>query len=270
MTIQAENGEFTVDWPWPQVKFTSHYQLLFAKADWGLAQGLAAEGIITLVLFELYNNGSTWYAVAKVNLGPVAEVSAVKVLDFNLCYVVSTFGQGASGQLKVQNWMRRPRVNIDTHEQLPTIDCPNFIAGCNFNGQAVIGGVVNDNPSWQYSDTESLMWSAIGRFNFKLQDKGAGGCRAHWGDQGHGFVYHVAKLGKGLLVLGDGGRMGLAPVSEPMVTYSPVSLEGPGIKGPNYAAGDEHIQGFITQEGDWVTYDSQFKEVIYGYRERLA
>ena len=269
MTIQALDGQFTVTWPWPQVRVTSHYVIVAALADFGLAQGLAAVGATTLVLFELYNDGTNWIAEAKCDLGVASEVESFKVMDFGLFYAVSTYGHAVDGSLVVKNWVRNPRVTVGTHSALPSAASPNFITGCNFNGQAVIAGIVNSNPSWQYRGTESILWSAVGRFDFTLQAQGAGGVDAQWGDQGNAFVFHVAKLGKGVLAIGDGGRLALAPFSEPVSTFAPTDLVGTGVASPNHCAGDHTIQGFITHDAEWITYDGQFKETNHDYKEFL-
>jgi len=269
MTIQALDGTFTVTWPWPQVVFTTQYVLVFALADYGLATGQAASGVDTVVLFELYNSSDTWNAQAWLDLGSASDITSIDIMDFNLFYSVNVLRPDKT----VDNYTRNPRTDTlgETHTTLPTSNCPNFVTGCNFNGQAIIGGVVgNTDASWEYANSGTVLWSGIGSFNFRyVEDKTAGSAQVPWGEESHGWVFKVHKLGSVVMVYGDGGRMALVPHSSPVSTYGVQKLSGPGIANPNHWAGDETIHGFISTEHEFILLDSELKETNLGYKEWL-
>lgn len=264
--------EVTSDtWPWPQVLFTENYVIVAALADWEAVNERTPSEVTTLVLFELYNLENVWYAEPCVDLGDPAKISHIEVMDFNLFCVVTVSGLDANG-VTVQNLLRNPRVAqvSERYTKLPSVSCPNFLTGCNYNGQAIIGGIITDDASWGFSNLHSLLWSGIGKFEFRVsKDKTAGGCVVPWSDLGHGAVLSLKKLGKQVIAYGHGGKLALIPASEPVSTYVPSKLPGIGLLDANHLAGDDFIHGWIDSSGFWHTMTADLNETNHGFLEFL-
>jgi len=239
------NGIWAIgsNWPWPKIYFGRNYTLAFVK---GLASGY-------LWVYELYcTTGDAWTATAVKSLGALTNIDKVEVADFGEFYAVSRFGI-TNNVAYMDGFLREPSGRI---VDLPTDSVPVFGTCCNFNGQAIIGCIAHgDDDHWGDLGYNSVVWSSIGKFNFRLTplDSGSGtkdgkfwlqpdvGWRnMPWGEWRTGIVHKVAKLGKGVMVYGDGGSALLFPVNEPAVTFGLKDSIGPAVRSGNHIAGDEN------------------------------
>ena len=271
-------GSWTVSWPWPQIVFGSYYALGFALADTeDCSTGVPYEDD-SLMLYEIVKDGS-WSVDPMWDLGPVSMIDQVDVADFGQFYVVSTFGYDADDEPVVESYHRLPGINKPNIQyQAAEIDgndgaaeFPAFITACNFNGQAVVGGILSDNPIWHDRDLHSVCWSGIGNFDFNPErTMEAGFADLDWGQNGQGIVYKVRKLGQQVVAFGSGGISLLMPVSDPVSTYGIRNLSMPGVASGNHVAGDETIVGWIDVNNDFWLMDANAKSKKLGYREWLS
>ena len=269
--IVSTCGTWDVTWPYPQVFYGDYYTLAFAivatAADCG-AGFPAANG--NLVLFELVNDADTWTATAIHDFGNPSYIDQLDIMDFGQFYTVSAFGY--NGATAVHTVIRRnPGTAAPLVTALETSKAPKFITGCNLNGQAVIGGINSADANWEGLGLSGVVWSSIGYFDFRPYDAHnvAGYRRMPWENGGKGIVYKVHTLGKGVMVLGDGGQAFLYPVSEPVVTFGMKPLSGAGIRSGNHVAGDDSVICYIDRNYDLWMIGSDLKSVKLGYREYM-
>lgn len=269
--IVSTCGTWDVTWSYPQIFFGDYYTLAFAivatAADCG-AGFPAADG--NLVMFELVNDSDVWTATALYDFGNPAYIDQLDVMDFGQFYTVSAFGY--NGATAVHTCIRRnPGTAAPLITALPTTKAPKFITGCNFNGQAVIGGINSTDANWSALGLPGVAWSAIGYFDFRPYDANnvAGYRRMPWENGGKGIVYKVQKLGKGVMVFGDGGQTFLYPVSEPVVTFGMKHLPGAGIRSGGHVAGDENVICYIDRNYDLWRISADLKLEKLGYREYM-
>jgi hypothetical protein len=89
-----------------------------------------------------------------------------------------------------------------------------------------------------------------------------------WSDWDEGMVHKVAKLGKGVMVYGNGGRAALVPYSTQLATgFGLKPLAGPGISKGFHMAGDEHLHGFIDTNNEFWVVDANLEFQKLGYKE---
>ena len=270
--IVSTCGTWDVTWPYPQIFFGKYYTLAFAlvAATDDCSAGLpAADG--NLVMFELVNDDDVWTATAMHDFGNPSYIDQLNVMDFGQFYTVSAFGY--NGATAVHTCIRRnPGTASPLITALETANAPKFITGCNFNGQAVIGGINSSDANWSALGLSGVAWSAIGYFDFRPYDAHnvAGYQRMPWENGGEGIVYNVRHLGKGVMVLGDGGHAFLYPASEPTVTFGMKHLPGSGIRSGNHVAGDESIICWIDRNYDLWKMTGDLKSEKLGYREYMT
>ena len=272
ITDAGGNGTWTIgnNWPWPKIYFGRNYTLAFVI-------GLSSE----LWVYELYcTTGDAWTATAIKSLGAIANIDSVSIADFGEFYAVSKFGI-TSNVAYLDGFLRDPSARI---VDLPTSSVPSFGTCCNFNGQAIIGCIKHsDDDHWGDLGYNSVAWSRIGRFNFRIAPIGdgdvgqdgklwlqpdAGYMNMSWGEWRTGIVHKVKKLGKGVMVYGDGGSSFLHPVNEPTVTFGLKDSVGPGVLSANHVAGDENGHISIDQDNElWKVSDSGFEKL--GYKDYL-
>lgn len=254
-------------WPYPKVYFGRYYTLAFVI-------GLSSE----LWVYELYcTTGDAWTATAVKSLGATANINSVSVADFGEFYAISRFGI-TNNVVYIDGFLRDPSGRL---VDLPTNSVPTFGTCCNFNGQAIIGCIAHGGDDhWGDLGYNSVAWSRIGKFDFRLAplkhdeeydgnfylQPDAGYRNMEWGEWNTGIVYKVKKLGKGIVVYGDGGRGFLYPVNEPVVTFGFKYMEGPGVRSTNHVGGseDEHI--FIDEYDEVWRVTSEKTEKL-GYKD---
>jgi len=269
--IVSTCGNWDVTWPYPQIFYGDYYTLAFAIVETAADCGAgfpAADG--NLVMFELVNDSDVWTATALYDFGNPAYIDQISVMDFGQFYTVSAFGY--NGATAVHTCVRRnPGTSAPLITALPSSKTPEFITGCNFNGQAVIGGINSTDANWSALGLSGVAWSAIGYFDFRPYDANniAGYRRMPWENGGKGKVYKVQKLGKGVMVFGDGGQAFLFPVFEPVVTFGMKQLPGAGIRSGNHVAGDENILCYIDHNYDLWKVGADLKLEKLGYREYM-
>ena len=260
--ITGDSGIWTVgeNWPWPQVKFTDYYTLVFAMVS------------TKLHLFELYcTTSNVWVADDMQDLGTAATIDHVDVASFGMFYVISVVSIGTGpNSVTVDTFIRNPGTGTPLITQLPTSKAPECMTCCNFKGQAIMGGIVQDDANFGDLSLGWVAWSGIGNFDFRVgTDKTAGYAKVPWDKWGTGLVHKVKRLGDTVMVYGDGGRMALVPVSEPMVTFGVQELGGLGISSGNHIAGNEEIHCFIDTDSDLWLVDAKLKFQKLGYREYI-
>jgi hypothetical protein len=261
-------GSWRVSWPWPKVVFGSYYTLGFSKTD------------DLISLFEMYYDGANWSVDQMTDIGNSDEINQVDVIDFGQFYGVSCFGYDSDNVPIVNSLIRMPGIEkpsyqfelarnyADAGEDYLTPKFPKFICGCNFNGQAVIGGIQSDHPMWNERGLHSVCWSGIGTFDFNIErDRTAGFADMDWGLNGQGIVYKVMKVGNAVGVFGSGGISILVPVSEPMSTFGKKNISFLGISSGNHIAGDDSIVIFVDHYKDLWMMDSKFSLKKLGYRK---
>ncbi len=269
MAINEGTGDWSVNtWPWPQVVFTSYYTIAFALVTTNLS------------IFELYcDTSDVWQGSGIISLGTVANIDHVDVADFGPFYAISRMGV-VNNVVYVDGVIRNPGAGAPLTTALPTTNIPTFGTCCNFNGQGIIGCIAHgDDASFGDMGYNSVAWSAIGRYDFRVYDDSrqrelettAGYHNMDWGEWGTGLVFKVKKLGKGVMVYGDGGKAFLSPeFVDPMFTFSKDNLPGEGIPSGNHIAGSDKIHGFIDNYGDFWVVDAKFQMQKLGYREYLS
>lgn len=270
MAITSSCGTWAVTWPYPQAIFGKYYTLAFAVADKDdCATGIPAADD-SLVLYELYcSESDVWTADYIASFGLVSSVNQVGIVDFGYFYAATAFGYIA-GVPTITGIFRLPGVTKPSvqYTSLETVKVPKFIAGCNFNGQAVIGGIISTDARFEGLGLDSVCWSRIGEFDFRPDVvKTAGYRKMEWGEWGEGIVYKVHKLGKYVIVLGDGGSAVLIPASKPVPTFGYKNLPVPGIHSGNHVAGDEHVLLVIDSNYDLWLIDGNVRPRKLGYRE---
>ena len=264
-------GTWDVTWPYPQIYYGDYYTLAFAivAATSDCSAGLpAADG--NLVMFELVNDSNVWTATAMYDFGNPSYIDQLDVMDFGQFYTASAFGY--NGATAVHTAIRRnPGTGAPLITALATTNAPKFITGCNFNGQAVIGGINSSDANWSALGLSGVAWSSIGYFDFRPYDayNVAGYRRMPWENGGKGIVYKVYSLGKGVMVLGDGGQAFLYPADKPAITFGMKRLSGAGIRSGNHVAGDENILCYIDRNYDLWRIGADLKAEKLGYREYM-
>jgi len=270
MGITADCGSWSVTWPWPQAIFGSYYTWAWAVADTDdCAAGIPA-GDDDLILFELYcSTSDVWTGDYIASFGAIENINQVDIIDFGSFYAATAFGY-SGGSPTITGLIRLPGISKPStqYTSLETSQVPEFITGCNFNGQAVIGGIISTNATWEERGLSSVCWSRIGQFDFRPDEHQTAGYRdMDWGEWGEGIVYKVRKLGNYVVVFGDGGTSVLIPRRGPAVTFGYKRLPIPGVRSGNHIAGDQHVQAVIDTNYDLWLIDSSMKPRKLGYRE---
>jgi len=251
----------TVSWPWPQVIGTDYYTLGLALID------------TKLHLFELYcTTGNVWTAVDMQDLGVAASIDHVDIAGFGMFYVASVVSIGTSpNSVTVDTYIRNPGTGTPLISQLPTSKAPECMTCCNFKGQAIMGGIVQSDANFGDMSLGWVAWSGIGNFDFRVgEDATSGYAKVPWDKWGTGLVHKILRLGDAVAVYGDGGRMLLVPVNEPITTFGVKELGGLGIASANHVAGNQEIHCFLDMEHDLWLADAQLNFQKLGYREYMT
>jgi len=257
MTITAATGIWTigVNWPYPQMIFTSYYNLAVAiKSDGKLA------------LYELTNTSNVWTAVEKVVLGIATNIKSVSVADFSTYYMLSI--EEYITNIPDHNLYGK---NVSTDAvTLIDISLPAAATCCNFQGQLILGQLLSGDSPWKELSPCSVAWSDIGSIDMNPEDYVVAGFAVMpWDENGNGKVYKVLPLGKGVRVYGDKGICNLIPYTvERVVGFGVGELETPGILSADAIAGDETVHGYVDSNYDfWITDGEKAKNL--GYRKQM-
>lgn len=259
------------NWPWPQVFFLEYYTLIFA---------IKASAPTKLYLYEAYcDTSNVWQATEIQDLGLVANVKYVTVADFNMFYVVTTYARSGN-TITVDAWEKT--VGSSAVSALPSTNSPLYASITNFNGQAIVGGIVHgDDTSFGNMASNTVAWSEIGKFDFRTGEvevtpggpkrfnRTSGYRHMPWGEQGKGLVYQVRKLGQGVMVYGDGGIAFLEPKSEPASTFSITHSGGEGISQGAAMDGNDNLHFWIGSENELWMCGTDYKPQKLGYKEFL-
>jgi hypothetical protein len=263
--MTAITGWIVDDWPFCLSKYLDFYTMIFKE-----------DGSNGLDLYEAYcGTNDVWVATQILNAFTTHNPSTnypinIDFADFGWFYAMA-YAEMNSGALGVHCYYRDPDVasSLTCLTALPGDACPTFISCCNFNGQAILGGIVSTSATWTQLGLCSVAWGAIGQFEFRVtQNKTAGYIKMPWSDWDEGMVHKVAKLGKGVMVYGNGGRAALVPYSTQLATgFGLKPLVGPGISKGFHMAGDENLHGFIDTNNEfWIaTGNLEFQKL--GYKE---
>jgi len=263
-------GLWIVDeWPWPKVFFGSKVILGFALADAHDCGSGIPNYNEQIVLYEMTNDGN-WSVEAMKSLGFSTNIDQINVVDFGYFYVVSAFGY--LNQNPNIFCVARILDTVKPNAQYNIGDIssfPPFISGCNFNGQAVVGGIKSINDIWSDRKLYSICWSGIGNFDFNpFNDVTAGFVDLPWTE--NEIIYSVRKLGNQVVVFGSGGVVALHPVSDPVSTFGIRNLSLPGIRSGNHVAGDDNLVGWVDINNDFWLMDGTLKSKKLGYQEWIS
>jgi len=252
-------------WPLSLAKFLDYYTIIFRN------------NANKLDILEAYcGTNDIWVATANestiVDFDPVADKFPVNIdiADFGWFYAL-TYVNSASTVWTPICYQRVPGESSGASAltAIASAAVPDFLTCCNFKGQGILGGIVSTNASWTQLGSASVCWSGIGNWEFRpATNKTAGYLKMPWSDWDEGVVNKVAHLGKGVLVLGNGGRAGLQPFSQGQATgFGMKPFSGAGITKGFHHAGDEDIQCFIDTNNELWVVDGGFKFQKLGYKE---
>jgi hypothetical protein len=198
MTISSSTGIWDIgsNWPWPQVFFTSYYNLAVAiKSDDDVA------------LYELTNSANTWTATEKIVIGTKATIISVDVADFITYYIIMV--QLTTGNIV---YVKNPSTGAVTNVASSTI--PAGITCCNYLGQLIIGNATSPSAPWVSLSPCGVIWSEPGSIGINPENYVAAGyAPMPWDENGNGKVFKVLPLGNTVRVYGDRGVVSLIPYS---------------------------------------------------------
>jgi hypothetical protein len=262
--IISDCGNWSVTWPYPQAYYGKHYTIAFATATADDCSAGFPSVTGNLVMFELVYSAGDWTATAMYDFGNPAFIDQLSVMDFGQFYVVAAFGY--NGATAVHTCIRRnPNGTV---VDLPSIYCPDFVSGCDFKGQAIIGGISSTDDNWKDLGLSGVAWSAIGSFDFRpAETNNVAGSRRI--PQEGDVVYKMHRLGDGVVIFASGSQTLLHPVSEPAVTFGLRELPSSGVRSGNHVAGDDKVVAWIDRNYDLCKMTADFKMEKLGYREYM-
>jgi len=223
-------------WPFDMVKFLNYYTIIMHDDG------------TNLDLYEAYcGTDDVWVATECIQNIVAYQPTQIYPLnwdfaDFDWFYGMA-FAYISNGTLSVKCYQRDPSLASGTTAitALPSDACPTFITCCNFKGQPILGGIISTNPTWTQLGLSSVVWGAIGQWEFRPQiNRTAGFIRMPWSDWDEGRVLKVNRLGDRVIVYGNGASCSLTPYSEKYATGFALDdkVLGPGISHGFHWAGD--------------------------------
>lgn len=242
------SGTWTVStWPWPRAEFCKAQTLGFA-----INSG-------NIYLYELFRVYEEWRAVEICDLGDVDFIEQVDVADFGQFYTVSAYGLNDAGAHAAVCISRIPGADspVTLYNSYPSAYVPDFACGCNYNGQALIGGIIPGGTLWEGKDVDmtSVLWSKVGSFEFDPEGRSTDGyTRLSWTHKDEqSRIYRLKKLGDAVIAYGNTGITALLPKSQPVSTYGQRELMYPVPIGPNAIAGSENVHGYVDTNYEFRT-----------------
>jgi hypothetical protein len=257
MTISSSTGIWTIgnNWPWPQIRFTSYYNLAFAQKSDG-----------KLSLYELtYNNG--WQASEMVQLGNVANVVSVSIADFQTYYLIAVDAE-INGSPDRKVFAKNPTTGAVSLLTSSTLMAAGTI--CAYQGQLILGDLMSNDAPWKHISACSVAWSDIGSIKTNPENYVvAGYAQMPWDEKGNGRVWKVLPFDKVIIVYGDRGITSLTPYTvERIVGLGIGHVVTPGILSADSIDGDEKVHGFIDANYDWwIASGNEVKNL--GYRKYM-
>jgi len=257
--IVSSSGEWDAAWPWPQVKFLQQYVLGFAPI------------VNVLWLYEMKITGDSWEATPIMAIGDKNSISVISVADFGAFFALSVYDD--TNEL-LTCWIRNPNM-IGTVEgayrPLPTIEAPNFIASCNYNGQCLIGGIEGETSinQWQGLKHHTVAWSSIGHFSFRIQDQAtAGNAPVPFGQAGVTKIWKILQLDTNAIVYANEGTVFMTPMSAPAVGWSVNEKFTVPVIHPQCVDGGKHRHAMIDKNYElWTVTSEGWKKL--GFKEFL-
>jgi len=137
----------------------------------------------------------------------------------------------------------------DWHEVRSTATIPMMRTVCNFKGQMVGGNVLGVwnlgtlvYDQWHECNETFYIWSNIGEADFTPGQSNLAGFRR---DPYGGEVYHVRRLGDGVIGYSSKGVIKMTPVIEPAPTFGFTELDDVGLINQGAIDGDLHRQIYV-------------------------
>ena len=264
-------GSWDVEWPWPQIRHGHGNIVAFAVADWGLCQGGVADGDPSLVLFELYYSEGNLHALPAAQIHVKAsQVVSVDFASFGDFYVVSAvIVTDDPSTPTIKTFVRDVYENLGLTSVSPISGAPAGLALCNFNQQAIIGGLQSMDSKWSTLGLGGIAWGGIGNFEFDpTLDPTAGSTQIRTVRRGEGIVYKLLRLNKGVVTYTNAGCQTLGPFATEYVSGFGESLMSfPGVASANHVAGDELRHAAIATDGNVWLLTEEKGLVKVGYKE---
>lgn len=255
--IVAPNGTWDASvatWPYPQIRFLKHYTV-----------GLAVEGL-QLYLYEMVISGDNWNATFIQDLGAVADIGQVEILDYGMFFALSVYD---SVNETVTCYIRQPGIaagDAGDFELINNTNIPNFITGCDYNGQAVIAGIDSPAGSWTDVYRHSVAWSGVSTFDFRPDEyRTAGYAHTGAGQSGEGIIWKARPLGQSIVLYGSEGIFQMTPITQPVSGWTqPVSLARVPPLHWNTIAGNNRVHYYIDENLDlWRATSEGIEKLSY-------
>lgn len=229
------------DWPWPRLIATQSKTLgLFKQAD------------SHIYVFEMtLERTGLWSGYVVADIGHYETVGFVDVADFGPFYVITT---------PLRTFARNPLLTNDTVDRdivgvslMTELEAPRFVTCANYK-QQFLGGNIHNYPEF---GTNSVMWSAIGAFEFSIETQKTAGFLnliSNRADGSRCTIQRLLPLRDAVVCYTNHGILLLRnDLVENTFTYGRQPLATPGVASGNHVAGDEFTQGFIDLNHDfWI------------------
>ena len=271
--IVSTNADITT-WPWPRMIQTKYHVFLLTLQTSG-----------ELYLSELLLENGRLIPTVMGSLGLATLIETVDIADFDLFYVISTFGYTADEVPKPSIKTYTKDLNATEFSRIASFSTPTMGAICNYKNQFVGSNLVNVPSSiWSDLSSDGIIWSGIGNFELDPTVDYTAGFRNGEFLYSEGRAVTIYKLLPldsrylpGIVVYSNVGKFLLTPESTPTgFTYGVKLLGGLGVSSGNHIAGDDFIHGFIDTHRDFWTLESphtsspvegNFKKL--GYRDYI-
>ena len=245
-------------WPWPQIRFLKNYTI-----------GLAPNGS-NLMAYELDISSDSWNASELQDLGALADIGQVEFIDYGAFFVMAVWD---STNDTAACYIRQPGIVVGVAGDMELVNntnVPNFITGCDYNGQAIIAGLDSPDAAWYDVYRHSVAWAGIGTFDFRIFDnRVAGYSHTSEGQGGEGNLWKARQLGQGVLLYGSEGIFSMNPISQPVSSWSvPKNLGRVPPLHWNAIAGNAQIHYYIDENLDLWRLTSESVDKL-SYKEYL-
>lgn len=266
--LATTNADITT-WPWPRMIRTQYHVFL-----------LTVQASGELYLSEIILENNRILVTVMGSLGLATLIETVDIADFNLFYVVSTFGYTVDEvPLPItQTYIKDLRAT--EFSRLAIFSSPTMGVVCNYKNQFVGANIVNPIEGiWAGLSTDGIIWSGIG--NFVLDptvDYTAGFLPGEFLYSGAQkvIIYKLLPLDSrylpGVVAYSNTGKVLLTPETTPTgFTYGVKKLGGLGISSGNHVAGDDFIHGFIDTDRDfWILESPHNSSPVEGNFKKLG
>ena len=267
-TIVTTNADITT-WPWPQMIQTKYHVFLLT---------LQASG--ELYLSEILLENGRIIPTVMGSLGLASLIETVSIADFNLFYVISTFGYTADEVAipSIRTYIKD--LTATEFSRIIPFSSPPMGAICNYNNQFVGANIAkNSTDVWSGLSSDGVVWSGIGNFDLDPSSELTAGFMlgSFPNVSGQVPIIHAllpldSRYMPGVVVYSDAGRFLMTPNQTPTgFAYGVKDLDGYGITSGNHVAGDNFIHGFIDIHRDFWTIESpHFSSPIGGNYKKLG